>query len=148
MPTTPGAYDTSQNGAYDVFVTKLSSDGGTLLYSTYLGGSDEDIGTGIAVDSAGNAYITGHTYSTDFPTTPGASDTTLNGGRDGFVAKLNAAGNGLVYSTYLGGEVGTMGKASRWTTAVAPTSEVLRMAAFLSLPARRRRSLAAWAMAS
>ena len=104
LPITPGAYDISQNGAYDVFVTKMSADGGTLLYSTYLGGSNEDIGTGIAVDSAGNAYITGHTYSTDLPTTPGASDTTLNGGRDGFVAKLNAAGNGLVYSTYLGGD--------------------------------------------
>ncbi len=104
LPTTPGAYDALQNGAYDVFVTKLSPDGGTLLYSTYLGGSNEDIGTGIAVDSAGNACLTGHTYSTNFPTTPGASDTTLNGGRDGFVAKLNAAGNDLVYSTYLGGD--------------------------------------------
>ena len=104
MPTTPGAYDISQNGAYDVFVTKLSADGSRLLYSTYLGGSNEDIGTGIAVDSAGNAYLTGHTYSTDFPTTPGASDTGLSGQRDGFVAKLNAAGDGLVYSTYLGGD--------------------------------------------
>ena len=103
LPTTPGAYDISQNGAYDVFVTKMSADGSTLFYSTYLGGSNEDIGTGIAVDSAGNAYITGHTYSTDFPTTPGASDTGLSGQRDGFVAKLNAAGDGLVYSTYLGG---------------------------------------------
>ena len=103
LPTTPGAYDISQNGAYDVFVTKLSADGSRLLYSTYLGGSNEDIGNSIAVDSAGNAYITGHTYSTNFPTTPGASDTALSGQRDGFVAKLNAAGNGLVYSTYLGG---------------------------------------------
>ena len=62
------------------------------------------------MDSAGNAYITGHTFSTDFPTTPGASDTTLNGDRDGFVAKLNAAGNGLVYSTYLGGDNWDYGK--------------------------------------
>ena len=104
LPATPGAYDISQNGAYDVFVTKLSPDGSRLLYSTYLGGSNEDIGTGIAVDSAGNAYLTGHTYSTDFPTTPGASDTALSGQRDGFVAKLNAAGDGLVYSAYLGGD--------------------------------------------
>lgn len=110
LPTTPGAYDISQNGAYDVFVTKLGPDGGTLLYSTYLGGSSEDIGTGIAVDSAGNAYITGHTYSTDFPTTPGASDTTLSGQRDAFVAKLNESGNGLVYSTYLGGDSWDYGK--------------------------------------
>jgi hypothetical protein len=74
-----------------------------LIYSAYLGGDDEDAGNGITVDSTGSIYITGKTFSTDFPATPGALDTTLSGGRDAFVAKLNAAGNDLIYSTYLGG---------------------------------------------
>jgi hypothetical protein len=104
FPTTSGAYDTAYNGGtYDAFVAKLSADGSTLVYSTYLGGNGEDSGSGITVDSAGNVYIAGKTYSTNFPTTDTAQDRTLNGGRDGFVAKLNANGNDLVYSTYLGG---------------------------------------------
>ncbi len=104
FPTTPGAYDRFYSGdPWDVFVTKLSADGSMLLYSTYLGGNGEDAGTGITVDSTGSVYIAGTTYSTDFPTTPGALDTTLSGGRDAFVAKLNAAGDDLLYSTYLGG---------------------------------------------
>src|SRR5206468_3298525 len=74
-----------------------------LVYSTYLGGSGEDVGRGIAVDSSGNAYVTGGTISADFPTTTGALQTGFRGNRDAFVAKLNAAGNGLVYSTYLAG---------------------------------------------
>ena len=78
-----------------------------LTYSTYLGGSTHDEGFGIAVDAAGSAYVTGLTYSTDFPTTAGAFQTTngaaSNGGYNAFVAKLNSAGSALVYSTYLGG---------------------------------------------
>jgi hypothetical protein len=104
FPTTPSAYDTSYNGGTnDVFVTKLSADGSTLLYSTYLGGSSHDGSTEIVVDNAGNAYITGASWSTNFPTTENALDRTLNGGRDAFVAKLNADGDGLLYSTYIGG---------------------------------------------
>ena len=75
----------------------------TLVYSTYLGGSNLDDCWGIAVDSSGNAYVTGHTYSTDFPTTAGAFQTTFNGSIDAFVTKLNSSGTGLLYSTYLGG---------------------------------------------
>jgi len=71
-----------------------------LVYATFLGGGDWDAGHGIAVDSSGNAYVTGDTASTDFPTTPGSFDTTSN---DAFVVKLNAAGNALVYATFLGG---------------------------------------------
>jgi PKD repeat protein len=102
FPTTPGAYDTINNGG-DVFVSKLNTDGTALVYSTYLGGGSWDNGIGIAIDSSGNAYITGATWSTDFPTTPGAYDTTYNGGggEDVFMCKLNADGIGLVYSTYL-----------------------------------------------
>ena len=64
---------------------------GQLVYSTYLGGGNDDVGYGIAIDGSGNAYITGYTYSsTDFPTTPGAFDTLSNGSSDVFVSKLNA----------------------------------------------------------
>jgi hypothetical protein len=76
----------------------------TLVYSTYLGGHGEDAGVGIAVDGAGNAYVSGFTTSTDFPTTPGAFQTTPGGGRrnlDGFVTKLDPTGSALIYSTYL-----------------------------------------------
>jgi len=104
FPTTPGAYDRTYNGYYDAFVTKLSR-AGTLIYSTYLGGTLNDEGYGIAV-ADGNAYITGYTNSPDFPTTPGAYDTTYNGGGGGFVTKLSRAGNPLIYSTTLLGGYG------------------------------------------
>ena len=83
FPTTPGAFDTTYNDASDVFVTKLDANGAALGYSTYLGGSDNiDSGRGIAIDSAGSAYLTGNTASHDFPTTPDAFDTTLDGDID------------------------------------------------------------------
>jgi hypothetical protein len=103
FPTTPGAFDTSQNGAQDTFVTKLNADGSALLYSTYLGGTNFEEGNGVAVDAAGNGYVTGRTSSGDFPTTAGAFDEGFNGGGDVFVTKLNAAGSATLYSTYLGG---------------------------------------------
>jgi hypothetical protein len=102
FPTTAGAFDNSLSGE-DAFVSKLSPAGSRLDYSTYLGGSNSDDGSGIAVDSAGAAYVTGITSSSNFPTTTGAFDTSYNGGGDAFVAKLDPAGNGLAYSTYLGG---------------------------------------------
>ena len=103
FPTTPGAYQTASGGGEDAFVTKLNATGTALVYSTYLGGSGSDDGLGIAVDAAGNAYATGQTASTNFPTTTGAYQTTFGGVEDAFVAKLNATGTALVYSTYLGG---------------------------------------------
>jgi len=104
FPTTPGAYDTSYNGgSWDAFITKINSAGTDLLYSTYLGGSNDDWGGGIAVDGYGNAYITGMTDSGDFPTTPNAYDTTHNGYTDAFITKIDSTGTNLIYSTYLGG---------------------------------------------
>jgi hypothetical protein len=103
FPTTPGAYDPSYNrGSPDVFVCKLSADGTTLLYSTFLGTSVLDRASAIALDSANNSYVTGSTHSSDFPTTPGAYDTSHNGDGDAFVCKLSADGTTLLYSTFLG----------------------------------------------
>jgi hypothetical protein len=102
FPTTAGALQTAQ-GNNDVFITKLNAAGTAVLYSTYIGGSDNDEGTSIQVDAAGNAYVTGSTDSPNFPTTTGAFQTSPHGGSDAFVAKLNPTGSGLVYSTYLGG---------------------------------------------
>jgi hypothetical protein len=103
FPTTPGAFDTTADVPPDAFVTKLDAVGSAVLYSTYLGGADGDLGFGVAVDAGGSAYVTGVTTSTDFPTTPGAFDTSANGDLDAFVTKLDAVGSALLYSTYLGG---------------------------------------------
>jgi hypothetical protein len=102
FPTTPGAVQTTFAGVNDAFVTVVSPAGAGLVYSSYLGGVSSDAGNGIAVDGAGNAYVTGSTGSTDFPTTPGAVQSTLGGGAEAFITALNAAGSGLLYSTYLG----------------------------------------------
>lgn len=93
----------------DAFVTKLNSAGTAVLYSTYLGGTSVDVANGIVVDAAGNAYLTGYTTSTDFPTTPGAFQINANTGGDAFIAKLNSAGSALAYSTRLGGPPGISG---------------------------------------
>ncbi|MGH7480090.1 MAG: SBBP repeat-containing protein [Candidatus Methylomirabilales bacterium] len=120
FPTTMGAFDSICGGCAplitDAFVTKLNTTGTALLYSTYLGGGNADVGNGIAVDGAGNAYVTGSTASaapTPFPTTPGAFQTTignpLSTNTDAFVTKLNTTGTALVYSTYLGGSASDIG---------------------------------------
>lgn len=93
----------SAAGFYDSFVAKLNSTGSALVYATYLGGSLNDTGAGIAVDPSGNAYVTGGTISTDLPSAnplPGAVGDTQG---NAFVAKVNTAGSALVYSTYVGG---------------------------------------------
>ncbi|MCX7652056.1 MAG: SBBP repeat-containing protein, partial [Bacteroidia bacterium] len=102
-PVTGGAFQTTKIDEDDVFVTKLNAAGSGLVYSTYLGGSRDDLGYGIAVDGSGQAYVTWGTKIPDYPVTGGTFQTTKGVGSDVFVTKLNAAGSGLVYSTYLGG---------------------------------------------
>jgi hypothetical protein len=92
----------SKAGANDAFVTKIDSSGSTLAYSTYLGGSTDDFAVGVAVDPSGNAYVTGYTYSSDFPTVSPLR-AALAGVDDVFVSKLSPSGSVLTYSTYLGG---------------------------------------------
>jgi hypothetical protein len=104
FPTTAGAFQATIGGSGNAFVTKLDPAGSALVYSTYLGGSgDINTGSGIAVDADGNAYLTGWTNSTNFPTTKQAFQPVFSGGYDVFVTKLDPAGSALVYSTYVGG---------------------------------------------
>src|SRR5262249_41389932 len=99
-------FQSTLQGSYDVFVTKFNSAGSGLIYSTYLGGTGTgfEVGNAIAVDLAGNAYITGNTTTSNFPTTSGAYQTSNAWTSLGcaFVTKLNATGDALLYSTYLG----------------------------------------------
>jgi len=113
FPTTAGAFDRSQNGNFDAFAVKLNAAGGSLVYSTFLGGSGFDSGSAVVLDASGNAYIAGATASSDYPTTSGAYDRTYNGSpyQDVFLSKLNAAGSALVYSTFLGGTQDDVGRA-------------------------------------
>src|SRR5262249_28992687 len=110
FPTTPGAFDTvpgpgmcGSNNCRDVFVTKLNSEGSALAYSTFVGGSYDEVGKAIAVDGKGAAYVTGYTRSNDFPTTAGAFQTIHNGDFDVIAVKVNPYGTDLMYSTYIGG---------------------------------------------
>jgi hypothetical protein len=103
FPTVNPVQPVNNLGIYDVFVSKINATGSALVYSTYLGGSGLDKGFAIAVDNAGSTYLTGVTSSGNFPTTPGAFQTSLGGRSNAFVTKINPAGSALVYSTYLGG---------------------------------------------
>lgn len=112
FPVSSSAYQRAKAaGVVDGFVTKLNATGGSLVYSTYLGGGWDDYPRGIAVDASGAATVAGFTNSLDWPTTAGVVKSTRNpslfDGADGFVTKLNAAGSGIVYSTYLGSNGGT-----------------------------------------
>ncbi|MFH1319427.1 MAG: SBBP repeat-containing protein, partial [Bacteroidota bacterium] len=96
-------------GGDDIVLTKLSVDGSALVYSTYLGASGNDESFGIAVDASGNAYVAGHSTSTDFYTTPGAFQTTNAGKFDFVLAKVNANATAYLYSTYFGGSLDELG---------------------------------------
>ncbi len=99
-----------EHGSVNVIIAKLGPGGNSLIYCTYLGGASDDRAFAIAVDPSGNAYVTGWTTSSNFPTVSPAQYS-LSGGRDAFVAKLNPAGNSLIYSTYLGGAANDSGNA-------------------------------------
>ncbi|MDI6768007.1 MAG: SBBP repeat-containing protein, partial [Bacteroidota bacterium] len=105
VPVTPGAFITEPCACTQGFIAKFNTEG-SLIYSTFLNGTIDNTYTwcfGIAVDNDGNAYVTGATDQTDFPTTPSAYDTSFNGYADGFVTKMNATGSGIIFSTYVGG---------------------------------------------
>lgn len=105
FPTTPGALDRKRGGRTDAFVAKLDPTGSDLLYSTFLGGTNHEFASDLAVDQAGNVYLAGFTTSSDFPTTPGALERRRldRTSSDAFVAKLDPSGSRLIYSTLLGG---------------------------------------------
>lgn len=112
FPVTPGAYQTDYHPGSsvtregDAFVVKFNPTGSGLIYGTYLGGTDHDLGFGLDVDSQGRAYVTGSTISADFPITPNAFQPERSGYPDAYLAKLNAAGSALIYGTFLGGSQG------------------------------------------
>lgn len=104
FPTTSGAFATTYRGGdFDGVLFKLNAQGNALVYSTFIGGEANDSTEGVAVDAAGNAYITGGTKSFGFPTTANAYQATIGGDTDAYLAKVNSTGTGLLYSTYLGG---------------------------------------------
>jgi hypothetical protein len=105
FPVTPGAFDIDYNGDADVFVSKLSANGSSLLWSTFIGGLQHDIGYDLKHDSEGNPIVAGRTLSAEFPVTGGAYDPGHNGEEDGFVLKLSGLGNDLLWSTFLGGSL-------------------------------------------
>lgn len=116
FPTTPGAYQTvfkSSALGHDGFVTKLSPGGGTLAFSTYIGGRNDDGVTAVALDAAGNIWLKGNTQSPDFPVTPGAFQTVAGGDFDAYVAEIDPSGSVLLYSSYLGGAGAEFGGATR-----------------------------------
>src|SRR6185503_7881110 len=100
----------SNRGSHDIYVAKLTPDGLAIVFSTYLGGSGTDAATGIALDAAGNIYVTGFSSGTDFPTV-NPLDATRGGSSDAIVAKLNPTGSAVIYSTYFGGSSQETGNA-------------------------------------
>jgi hypothetical protein len=121
LPVTPGAFQRSFAGAVDAFVARLSADGRTLLYLTYVGGSGSDHPNALAVDASGHAYVAGSTDSPDYPTTTGVYQKVRNGSSaDAFVTKLDRSGTGLLFSTYFGGT----GPEQAFSVSVGPGGEV------------------------
>src|SRR5581483_2345503 len=101
--STAGAYRTSLVGGQNIFVAKFNSSGSSLLWGTYYGGGNSDLGDAIAIDASNNVYITGLTQSTSGIATIGTYQTSNAGGQDAFVAKFNPTGSSLIWGTYYGG---------------------------------------------
>jgi hypothetical protein len=123
FPITASAFQPAIGGGDDAFVAKISASGSTILYSSYLGGDNEDIAYGIAVDGSANAYVTGLTYSVSFPVTGSAFQLANAGAGDAFLTKVNTDASGaasLAYSTLLGGSGVDQGNA----VAIAPSGDV------------------------
>jgi hypothetical protein len=102
-PTTAGAYNETHSGNLDVFASKFNSTLSMLIASTFLGGTDGELANGIAIDWSGNIYVTGWTASSDFPTSDGSFDSTINGEQDVFVAHFDGGLSTLLASTFIGG---------------------------------------------
>jgi len=135
FPTTAGAFQTTPGGGPgDAFVTKLNAAGTNLVYSTYLRGNSPDVGNDIAIDPAGNAYITGSTASPDFPTAGGPFQSTIGAVGDAFVTELNASGTALVSSSYLGGNGSDVGNGIALDTAATPNPYVTGSSASSDFP--------------
>ncbi|MBI1765707.1 MAG: SBBP repeat-containing protein [Acidobacteria bacterium] len=105
----PNSLPSARGALGDVFVAKLNPAGNALVFAAIIGGSDVEHANGLALDAQNNVYLTGRTFSPDYPRTPGALKTTLSGDYSAFVTKLNASGNALLYSTYLGGNNNSTG---------------------------------------
>ena len=127
FPTTPQVYERTKSGHEDIFISKLNNNLTEMLASTYLGGNSNEVGISIALDREGNVYLSGHTSSTDFPTTPGGYDRVYNGGSfyhgDAFVSKFNGSLTTLLASTYLGEAVLIRSTLWPWTV---PGTSILR----------------------
>ena len=103
FPSTPGLYDPTHNGNQDWFISCFNPDGSQLLWSTFIGGSDNDWIYDVEITQSGDIVLAGMTFSSNFPTTPGAYDPTFGGYCEGVLVKMEADGTDLIYSTFLGG---------------------------------------------
>jgi hypothetical protein len=133
FPVTAGAYQTSQLGMYDAFVVKLNSSGRSIVYATYLGGSASETGNAIAVDRYGRAWVTGFTSSFNFPTA-NPTQSSNQGMFDAFVSGVSAAGNSLIFSTYLGGSSDDRGFGVALSRAPAHSVWIAGFTGSLNLP--------------
>jgi hypothetical protein len=142
FPVTAGAYQTKNPGSIEITVSKLNSTASALIYSTYLGGNTISYCEGLAVDSAGNAYVAGYTEDLDFPVTKGAFQTvnksdqntadSATANENGFLTKINPTGTGLVYSTYLGGSTGPWGGDQIYDVAIDSAGDAYVVGAAMS----------------
>jgi len=140
FPVTTGAFQATASGNNVVFITKLSADGKSLVYSTYLGGNQGDYGRAIKVDLSGDVYVAGFTYSGNFPVTSRAYQTfngsnTGDGGFDAFLTKLNPAGSELIFSTFPGPTVSVFGTATAATGIAIDASGDAYMAGYTNATA-------------